>query len=190
MNSIYLIRYGFYSLLILWLMTSIYFGVAGYTRLKIDELIYLGQQTENTKSVMLGNLSFKNKHFLEAYREEIKAAKFFPTYFNEFPNLLVLLITSCSFGILGALTAQVKMIALEDSAVENLKIVSFPILGALIGIIISGLVTLVPTILVSGNAEIKPISIIFLCFFGGLYNKKFFLWLNNVFGNLFRKGDE
>lgn len=185
MNYHYFIRFGFGLLFSLWLATGAYFGTAGYTKLKIDELINLGKTKTDSKPVLRGKISFKNSFYLAAYEEELKASKFFPGIFLSTPNILVLLITACSFGILGALTYLTKEIAINNATIESMKVISVPMLGALTGIIMSGLATLVPSILVSGETELKPLSLVFLCFFGGLYNSRFFAWLNDTIGNLF-----
>lgn len=168
-----------------WISIGAYFGSAGYTKLKIDELNNLGKSSGQGKSVSLGSITFQNPYFMEAYQEETKAVKYFPEFFLSMPNILVFLITACSFGILGAQTFLVKRVAIDSELLINLKVVSVPLLGALTGIIVLGLATTVPVLLISGEAELKPITLIFLCFFGGFYNTKFFDWLNDTIGNLF-----
>lgn len=168
-----------------WISMGAYFGSAGYTKLKIDELNNMGKSSGQVKSVSIGKITFQNSYFMKAYLEEIKAIKYFPEFFLSIPNILVFLITACSFGVLGALTFLVKIIAIDGELLINLKVVSVPLLGALTGIIVLGLATTVPVLLISGESELKPLTLIFLCFFGGFYNSKFFNWLNDTIGNLF-----
>lgn len=168
-----------------WISIGGYLGCAGYTKLKIDELNNLGKTSGQGKSVSLGNITFQNAFFMEAYQEEIKAIKYFPQFFLSIPNILVFLITACSFGILGAQTFLVKIVAIDSELLINLKVISVPLLGALTGIIVLGLATTVPVLLISGESELKPVTLIFLCFFGGFYNAKFFNWLNDTIGNMF-----
>jgi hypothetical protein len=64
---------AFVFTLIVWISFASYFGSAGYTKLKIDELNDMGKSANQSETVSLGRLTFKNSYFMEAYQEEQKA---------------------------------------------------------------------------------------------------------------------
>ena len=178
-------------ILLVWLVSGLYFGVGGYTKLKIEESTLSAQQEDDPESSAQSSdgVTFASPDFEKVYRQEIKAVSIFP-FIDEVPDEMALLITACAFGILGAFTRIMKLLALKEEPLLKCRVISIPMLGSMTGFIMLGLASAIPYLLISGEGNINPISLVFLCFFAELYSQRFFNWLSKNIGKLYGESTE
>ena len=175
--------------LLVWLIVGLYFGIAGLAKAKYDENI---QEIENKKEKLmkesvdykLDDLTFSNKYELLHYIEDKNVSKYF-LWAQEISSFLSLILTSFFFGILGSISSIFKEIVYDNVNISDIKIWSKPLLGGLTGLVIFGLSYILPEILVNNSGSMKPITLMFLSMFGGMFTKEFqdklSLYFNKVF---------
>ena len=183
-------------IILLWFVLSIYIGCGGLTSLELtdenDRISKLVVDAKDTIAVKLNGLSFENKSAANIYAEEKEhdrkarlAASIFP--WLNFPySFMGLMITSFAFGVLGGTISLLKGIALTNTNTENSKIFSLPLLGGGCGILILSIAYILPILIVSGETQVRPVTIVFVSLFAGLFTDKFFQWLASNFDKIFK----
>jgi hypothetical protein len=175
--------------LLFWGISGLYFGVAGLTRAKLDEtLLQLDQDREvlvkDTINMELSGVALENRYQLKYFMEISSTEKVFP-WVMSISSFMSLILTSFAFGLLGAIIHLLKEIALEEKDVNATRVYSIPLLGMFSGLIILGISFILPTVLVKGAGEIRPLTLMFLSLFGGLYVSNLHDKLSGYFGKLF-----
>lgn len=171
--------------LVIWIAFGAFFGAGGYALIDL-EIQKLEAEKNPADSVMrsVGKVTFKNKKLAQIYIQERSLKKMF--LLKDIPELILFLVTASCFGLLGGCVNLIKQMAFEDKKLIELKIVSIPILGLFCGLLILGISYLVPTLLVSGEIIVRPVSLIFLSLFAGLFSKKFHEWIHSKFSDFFK----
>jgi len=177
------------AVFIIWLSSGLYFGVGGLTRAKLDDTLQeLEKDKENlqkdTINVTYDDLTFSNKYELKYFLEAESIEKVFP-WSIKISSFVGLLLTAFSFGLLGGAISLVKDVAFEGTSLAELKIWSVPLLGLLTGFVVFGLSYLLPTVLIKNGNEVRPVTLMFLCLFGGMYSKNFYEKLSQYFNKMF-----
>lgn len=151
-------------------LIALYFGTGGFlileNDLKVNEVRNTKTTSENAQSLKmdLDNLLAEQTLIVEIY-----------PYILKLPTVLSFLITAMCFGMMGAIAKVINDIIQARNKVEDtINLLLIPLLGAFIGLIILGVSYALPTLLTNENISLKPISIVFLSLFGGIYYMKFF----------------
>ncbi|MDN3689348.1 hypothetical protein [Cyclobacterium jeungdonense] len=160
-------------------ITALYFGSGGYIILQ-NEQLYEKAQTLEKNEVVYKGVTFYNKETMIAAREQDLIIRVYP-YAMKIPSFLSFLLTAVSFGIIGAL-GKVINDTLQKNVIfkETPNLLLVPIQGGIIGIIILGVSYAIPIILTNENVSLKPISIVFLSLFGGIFYMNFYEWFTSV----------
>ncbi|MGQ1788513.1 MULTISPECIES: hypothetical protein [unclassified Saccharicrinis] len=170
-------------------LAALYIGSGGYIILQ-NEQLYEKANTLEKKEVTYHGIKFYNKETMNAAREQELIISVYP-YAMKIPSFLCFLLTAISFGIIGALGKVIndtihKKTKFKDT--PNLLLV--PIQGGIIGIIILGISYTIPIILTNDNVSLKPITIVFLSLFGGIFYLNFYDWFAHMINKvLFSKDD-
>lgn len=175
---------------------SLYFGVQGLLLLKYQEeyleIKAIGENanfSDKTKIVKYDEYIFPNQAEFELHLKKEALERF--TLWksaNGYPAYFLLIITSCSFSLLGASVLMVRKLLAKIPLTPKESIL-YSILGIMTGIIILGIADIVPTILVensSADGKIRPVTLVFLSFFGGLYIHRFYSWADSRFSVIFK----
>ncbi len=184
------------STLVISISASLYFGVQGLLLLKYEEefttIKAIGENanfSDTTKIIKYDKHIFPNQAEFELYLKKETLERF--TLWksaNGYPAYFLLIVTSCSFSLLGASVLMVRNL-LAKTPLTLRESVLYSILGLMTGIIILGIADIVPTILVEQtgvNGKIRPVTLVFLSFFGGLYIHRFYSWADSRFSVIFK----
>lgn len=158
---------------------ALYLGTGGYIILQ-NKQMYEKAKTLEKKEVDYQGITFYNKEIMSAAREQDLIIYVYP-YAMKIPSFLSFLLTAVSFGIIGSLGKVIndtiqKKVKFKDT--QNLILV--PIQGGIIGIIILGISYTIPIILTNENVNLKPITIVFLSLFGGVFYLNFYDWFTHM----------
>jgi hypothetical protein len=172
-----------------WLFSGLYLGLGGISRVNVDEV---NEQIEAKRNVLQKdtiNYTFKKVKYTTLYDFELaienqNLVDYF-SWVNGLNKFSSLLLTAMSFGIIGAIISILIEIAFGGTSVENTAFITKPILGLLTGLVVLGISYILPTIVVKGNTEIRPISLMFICLFCGIYSNKFYDKLEATFEKTF-----
>lgn len=191
MKNAYLI-----TTLFIGISASLYFGVQGLLLLKYQEeymeIKAIGENanfSDTTKIVKYDGFIFPNQAEFELHLKKVALERF--TLWksaNGYPAYFLLIITSCSFSLLGASVLMVRKL-LAKTPLRPKEAILYSILGIMTGIIILGIADIVPTILVEhagAEGKIRPVTLVFLSFFGGLYIHRFYSWTDSRFSVIFK----
>ncbi|NMM47759.1 hypothetical protein [Marinigracilibium pacificum] len=155
---------------------ALYTGTGGYLILQ-NEQLYEHAQTLEKKVVRYGKVCFDNKEVMKAALEQDKIAMVYP-YALKIPSFLSFLLTAISFGIIGAYGNIINdTIKHKRQFKDTQNLLLVPVQGGIIGIIILGISYTIPVILTNENVSLKPITVVFLCLFGGIFYLKFYDWI-------------
>ena len=176
-------------ILAFWLLTGLYMGIGGLTRAKLDDtLLNLEQDKEklvkDTVNIIYDGLDFSIQYELQYYREAESVEKIFP-WALKISSFFILIMTALSFGLLGGVVSIIKEIVFDRKPLNDLQIWSLPILGLLTGFIVLGMSYLLPTVLVKNGGDIRPVTLMFLCLFGGMFARSLFEKLTAYFNKMF-----
>lgn len=173
---------GFLSLAC-WLCLSAVIGVQGIVLLEMTE-----RQNQAKNGLKLEDPIIIDEIYFLTNEEAIVYAEiqslsdfFFIKALSQYPTFLLLILTSCAFGILGCCVAMIKSAVLDKERVSNVHMGLLPLLGLMVGIIVLAIADLVPVLFTEGSGTIRPITLVFLSFFGGLFIKQFYPWLERRF---------
>lgn len=162
-------------------LISLYFGIGGTLKTEIRNQIKESYDFEDNAPVIDSetNLEFANYAELKLFKENQKAEKFFP-FLSIIPEFVASILSACFFGMLGGIISLVRDVALRGRKPEDTPYVSLPLLSFFTGLAVLGLNYTIPTILVSGETQIRPITLLFLSLFAGLFSSQFFKFLSNI----------
>ncbi len=182
--------------ILFWFVNALYLGCGGLTSLELaqnkEEIEKMVIDQTDTVSVDYDGKNFINVSAANIYKVEKEYDKKFALASRIFPLLnlpysfLALIITAFAFGALGGTISIIKGVAIDNIPLERSKILSRPFLGGGSGIIILSISYILPLLLISGETEIRSLSIVFISLFGGLFPVEFFNWLSSVFGKIFK----
>jgi len=174
----------------IWLLGGLYVGVAGITKVSSDEVLESIVQDRDKLVKDTVNTTWNGQHVTTLYdlkylREYTTLNSLFP-WTQAIPKFTAYLITAMAFGLLGSLIGLIRDVALTAGAVPDAKWFSKPLLGLLTGLVVLGLSYLLPTVLIKGNNEIRPLTLMFLCLFCGIFADKFYHSLASSFDKLIK----
>ncbi len=174
---------------VLWLASGLYFGVGGIARANLDETLQMLEKEKETLkkdtiNITYHDLTFTNKYELKYFLEAESLEKTFP-WAIRISSFVGLILTAFSFGLLGSLIFLIKEVTFEKKTIQEVRIWSMPILGMLTGLVVFGLSYLLPTVLIKSDNELRPITLMFLCLFGGMYSQKFYEKISEYFNKIF-----
>ncbi|MGZ3750094.1 MAG: hypothetical protein ACXVB0_09810 [Mucilaginibacter sp.] len=176
--------------LTIWLFVSLYFGVGGIISINLNEVAKQKEQANQTDNVSVeyNGITFKNKAELSKYLNiqiDEKISKVF-FWVDDLTDFGALIVTACFFGMLGGVINVINDISINNKNPDDLHYFSLPITGFLSGIVILGLTYLIPTLLVQKSDNIRSISLMFLCLFGGIKSKELYSKIDSYFNKIFK----
>lgn len=172
--------------IILLFFGALYFGSGGFIVLE-NEQKHEKAITLQKKEVLYNNIRFYNKEVMESAKQQDLICEFYP-YYQKIPSALNFIITAICFGIIGSIGKVVNdSIKNETILYEKKNLFLIPCQGAIIGIIVLGVSYTIPVILTSENVTLKPITVVFLSLFSGIFYENFYQWfLKNLNDNIFK----
>lgn len=163
-----------------------YMAVAGISFLEHESLLKEAKQKAILEMPKIdGPVEFEGVKYknYDVIIEHVTARNYF--YFFSWvrflPNFAILFLTAGSFGVLGGASAITRSYIINnktDVEVKNLLELS---LSFFMGIAILGVAYIIPSVLVEGDSSLKMTSVMFLCFFAGLFYEKTFSWISGIF---------
>jgi hypothetical protein len=164
------------TLLGLILLSVFYFGTGGFVILQNDQL-YEKSNALQTSEVEYEGIKFKNKEVLNAALQQELILKVYP-YADKIPSTLCFIITAISFGAIGSIAKIINDTILKKQKIREIdNLLLIPVQGGIIGLMILGISYILPVLLTNETESLKPITIVFLSLFGGLFYLHFYKWL-------------
>lgn len=207
-----------------WLIMSFSLGMMGLCEINelsdikkrelIDQKKSLSNQRPDGSGFKYEGMDFKTVQQLTDFIDQQKSERSNVQIFLEriklvnndnISNSVIFMLTSISFGIVGALTEQIKRIvvykrrrtrALRNGKkvhymyiLEDVSILYRPLFGGLVGFMALGVTSLIPMLLQTKTEFniIRPTALLFFCFFSGLMSDEIYEWLTGIVRTFFKK---
>lgn len=174
------------TFLVICLLAGMYFSVSGYLAIELNASLQALKDAKTDTTVMkVGDVTYASMIQYNLIKDKNTLQETFP-YLKGFPDTFCMIVSALSFGLLGSITLLFRELAFDSKVtIINARVFSIPFLGMLSGLFILGLTYLVPTILVSGEQNVRPEVLIFLSLFAGLFCNQFYEWLHESFDRIF-----
>lgn len=167
-----------------WSIISLYFGIGGSLKTENYSQVSNQYNFSDTTKAQDGKDGpiYANYAELQLHKEDFKSEKIFP-FLTFMPDFVGTILTACCFGMLGGVISILKDIVLKHKDPENTKYISIPLLSFFTGIVMLGINYIIPVVLVGGENKIRPITLLFLSLFAGIYSSQFYKFLSSVVQN-------
>jgi hypothetical protein len=172
-------------LLIAITVVCFYFGVMGFVSEVLQEML----QSKSTQSVIVDGRTFSSDKKAQAIEEAVILKKYGEWVFD-LPELVKLFLTALSFGALGGVTKSTYKLNRKFIKYSDPNVLLNPFFGLLMGLLTLGLSYLIPTVLVSGDTEIRKTSLICFALFAGLFSEHFIKYVERKFVTLIENNNE
>jgi hypothetical protein len=167
-------------------LLSLYMAMAGWVVAEFDTATAEAgaSNSHGEKEYFYHGHSFANRAEALAFIDDQKVAEFFGWVYSV-PESLPLLIASFFFGVLGGITS-VLFAASGSEPISNRFIVFKPLFGGTIGLLVLGVVKIVPAALTKEANATRPIAVVFLCLFAGAFSDHVHLWVKQNVEEIFK----
>lgn len=158
------------SVLFFWIVGGLYLGLGGLSKAQLDQSAdeLIPAEDVSKDPVLYGEIPFANPSELAVFQEYKKTYRLYGWIFY-LPPMFGLLITAGAFGAVGSAGRLVKQMAIDRTEVSQLPVFAGPTFGFFIGLMIFGISYVVPAALITTEATLRPISLLFLCLLGGAF---------------------
>lgn len=125
--------------------------------------------------VIYQGVSFTNIASARQFAEESKINRYFRWVYRVPPGLPILL-TAIAFGVMGGIANIVHKLA-GSEPVNPLMMIFKPLFGGVVGLMVFGLATAMPKLIVESAEGVRPLTLIFLCLFAGTFSNHVYAWV-------------
>jgi hypothetical protein len=154
-----------------------------------EQMYPLDAKPQTQVKYEIDGVRFSTLEAAEQWRDEENMLGLF-IWLDDKPAGFILFITAIAMGGLGGAIGIVRNVSMFKQDLLHQRVLSLPLLGSLIGVMVLGISYLLPLVLTTDtNAEIRPTTLIFLSLFSGLFSKDFLKTLESRFTN-YIKTDE
>ena len=160
-------------------LVSLYAGAGAWVKADFEAFVQKVQSEiagNQTVEVFYNGESFRSPQDARIALQESLVSTIYPWIFR-IPSALALLITVVSFGCLGGVAGLLKMIVLEKIDPSLRVVAAVPFFGAIVGIMVHGMATLLPVALTVNESTLRPTTLLFLALFAGAFSDHAFNWL-------------
>jgi hypothetical protein len=173
-------------------LTAFYIGVGGlgnedYNN-RLTALNNIKPEGVDTISVREGLVQYQNvmeMRRIEIVEQQAKFIRFYP-WIEELPDIIILLLTCCSFSLLGSYILIARGFALKKRKVFAAGHPAMIVSSFMTGLVVMGLSYLLPLLLINEGGKVRPFTLMFLSLFGGMYSNTLYDKLTKYVGQMFK----
>ena len=120
-----------------------------------------------------------------------KMSELFPLkYMVDYTDDFLLVLSAGIFGLVGAIIRLVITKVFQPSGPPNKDIILLPILGFFTGLVVFAGLTVLPEFLVFNAGDLRPTTVVFFTLFAGMFNRRFYGYLQNVVEQWYSKSEK
>jgi hypothetical protein len=163
---------------------ALYVGISGWVLADFEARMERQvRENKGDTSVIFEGVSFANAASARQAAEEDKISRYFRWVFMVPPGL-PLFLTSLAFGVVGGIANIAHKLA-GSLFVPTKMLVFKPLFGGVVGLMIFGLATAAPKLVVESADGVRPIAVMFLCLLGGTFSNHVYAWVEEKTKALF-----
>jgi hypothetical protein len=172
-------------LVAVWFIAGFYFGVAGLTTAsRLESTVRESADSAGSSYFEYDGLTFRDRESLNAFLRDRQFSQFVSWTF-ELPVEVLSLMTSLAWGILGGATRLIKNL-IDRVAIQDLPVFLGPLFGGLLGLMVWLMAELAPVLFFTGDTTARPLTLVALSFFGGLFSEDTFEWVRKRARKIFK----
>jgi hypothetical protein len=177
-----------YVFIVLLGTASLYVGISGWVVADLEARLerQVRENKGRNEAVIFQGVKFADAASARQAAEEDKINHYF-RWVYQVPEGLPILLTSLAFGVVGGIGTIVHKLA-GGGDVTAPMLVFKPLFGGLIGLMVFGMATVAPKVVVESAEGVRPVALIFLCLFGGTFSNHVFQWVEEKTKMLFPLG--
>lgn len=172
------------GLLVIFSLGAVYLALAGWVGVEVDAALREKKSSAADKiPVKVNGIEWESED--DFWKNEIvrRARLIFP-WGSDLPKPVNLFLTAVSFGYLGGMMRVLYDLSFRNSEIDNKTLYRLG-LSSFSGLLILGLSYTLPSALTASDVSLKPITLLFLCLFAGLFSEQLLLWLQGQFEKMF-----
>lgn len=179
----------FYAFAIVMGTLALYVGISGWVVADFDARLerQVREQKGEVKEVIYQGISFKDVASARQVAEQDKITSYF-RWVYQVPPGLPLLLTSLAFGFVGGIANLLHKLAGSET-VPGPMLLFKPLYGGIIGLMVFGISTTAPKLIVESAEGVRPLSLMFLCLFAGTFANHVYTWVEEKTKMLFPLGN-
>jgi hypothetical protein len=160
-------------------LAASYVAICTWVVANLDAAIALNEKQTNQSGageVVYQGIAFSNIYEAREAVEQDNVASCF-SWAYKLPASLPLILAALSFGILGGV-GNVMYKAIGSRKQSDVAIALTPLFGAILGLMVFGVTYLLPAVLtVDNNMTTRPISVVFLALYAGVFSNHVYNWI-------------
>lgn len=181
------------TLLTLWLLAGLYFGIAGWANIYIDDLVRQAGQAhlEVDCSNPGGGFEYNGETYctmqdviVDQSVERVENLRL--QWVSYLPDPLPMLLAAFAFGAVGSVVRILRMIIAAQELSSFYTLSLSPALGGMTAVMLLGLSFLLPSIFTDAKVSLNPTIVPFLSLFAGAFSEHIQKWfqirLDKIFG--------
>ena len=167
---------------------ALYVGISGWVVADFEARMerQVRAQKAGETTVVYEGVTFADVASAREVAEQDKITRYFRWVFMVPPGLPILL-TSLAFGVLGGIANVVHKLA-GSLPVPSKQLVFKPLFGGIIGLMVFGIASTAPKLIVETAEGVRPLSLMFLCLFAGTFSNHVFAWVEEKTKSVFPLG--
>lgn len=167
-----------------WLLVGAYGGAAGWVRVEADQTIE-GQMGQDLQAgpVQCDGVQFATLLDCLQYEKTKQSETLFPWVFAV-PSFFGLLLMAAGFGAVGSAGRLAREVA--DGQGSLLGALARPLSAAVTGVLVIGVMLLVPTLLIDTGDSLRPTAMLFLALLAGFFTTEVNEWLKKQLDKVFK----
>jgi len=156
---------------------ALYVGISGWVVADFEARMdrQVTEQKGDVKEVIYRGISFKNVVIARQVIEQDMIMRYFRWVF-EVPPGLPLLLTALAFGFVGGIANILHKLA-GSERVPGPMLLFKPLYGGIIGLMVFGISTTAPKLIVESAEGVRPLALMFLCLFAGTFANHVYTWV-------------
>lgn len=175
-------------LLIAWLLAGLYFGIAGWTDIYINELQRKAAETECNNSdpgfVYRGEIYCTQEDVVVEQRTE-QIENLGLQWVSYLPDPLPIILTAFAFGCIGSIVRIFRTMITEQEFSSFYTLSLSPALGGLTALMLLGLSSLLPSVFANAKITLNATLIPFLSLFAGAFSEHVQKWFQAIMDKIF-----
>jgi len=174
-----------YAALLLWLLLGLYFGIAGWTKIQVDNVIAMARQSSSGQPVEYQGIQFASlEHFLAFLASEQARQSIFG-WIIDMPAPFSTAMSALAFGALGNLTTLLRRALVKKELPDTYTLLISPLLGGLTALMLLGASYILPSALTEDGTILRPTSLLFVSLFAGAFSDHLHKWFQTFMDKLF-----
>jgi len=158
---------------------SSYIALYGWVGIDLNAAIEKSRATPTKEPVIYKGINYESEDVVKIIMRYEIAEYIFP-FIYKIPNPICLFFAAIAFGYLGGLIKVLYDIIRINKGISCKTLCSLA-MSSLSGLLILGISYVIPSALTASDITLRPLTLLFLCLFSGLFSEQTVSWLQKLY---------